>query len=334
MILTILLSFMLLMSPAAYADDLQAGDEAPDFRLMTLRGEVTELYDYRDSILVLIYWNPENKRSALALNDAQDIFKKYGKKGVQFAGITADADNKDAIQNIISTDKIELPILLDNERRVYNNYQIRVYPTTVIIDKEGKLSYLLPGHPLTYAATLENHIRLALGEIDKDSLAELLSNGKENVDEHADEAERIYNLALEFAGSGLSDKAIEAVKQSIESKSDMAKSHILLGFLLLRNKEADRAFACFNKAIELEPDSKDAKTGLGEVYILKNELDKAVEILTSAAEANPYSQMAYYDLGRVYELKGEKDKSIAMYKKAVHKILEKNLLPSSFSKCK
>lgn len=334
MILSILLSIILLLSPIAYADDIQAGDAAPDFRLMTLKGEVLSLTDYRNSILVFIYWNPEHKRSALALNDAQSIFNKYGKKGVQFAGITADAGKKDVVLNIVDTDKIEFPILLDNERKVYDNYQIRVYPTTVIIDKEGKLSYILPGHPLTYAAALEGYIRLALGEIDKDSLTEILSPGKEDVDESANEAERRYNLALEFAGSGLSGQAIETVKKSIESKPDIAKSHILLGFLLLGNKEADQALSSFDKAIELDPDSKDAKTGLGEVYILKNELDKAIEILTSATVANPYSQKAYYDLGRAYELTGEKDRSIEMYKKAVHNILEKNLLPSSFSKCK
>jgi len=216
---------------------------------------------------------------------------------------------------------------------VYGNYGIRVYPTTMIIDKEGKLSNKLSSHPLTYLATLEGYIRFALGEIDKDTLIGILSPQDEPEDEALLEAERSYNLAIKFAGTGLSDQAVETVRKSIELKPEIAKYHILLGFLLIENYDADMALDSFNKAIELKPRSKDAKTGLGNVYILKGELDKAIEILTSATKANPYSQKAYFYLGRAYELKGEQDRSIDMYKKAVQKIFKNTILPSAVAKC-
>ena len=68
--------------------------------------------------------------------------------------------------------------------------------------------------------------------------------------------------------------------------------------------------------------------------ILKGDIDRAIEILDDAAVANPYPQMTYYELGKAYELKGEKDKSIEMYKKAIKKIIDKQILPSSISRCK
>ncbi len=63
-------------------------------------------------------------------------------------------------------------------------------------------------------------------------------------------------------------------------------------------------------------------------------LDEAIEILNEAAVANPYAQMTYYELGKAYELKGDSVKSMEMYKKAIEKIIHKQILPSSISKCK
>ncbi|HDH51188.1 MAG TPA: tetratricopeptide repeat protein [Nitrospirae bacterium] len=160
----------------------------------------------------------------------------------------------------------------------------------------------------------------------------MLNPHKEKKDKSALEAERRYNLALKFTESGLNDQAIDALNKSIEAKSDIAKSYILLGFLLLEDKEADAALDAFNKAIKLEPGSHDAKTGIGGALILKGDLDGAIEILNDAAKANPYPQKTYYELGMAYELKGEKDSAIKMYKKALDKIVKKKILPSSMSK--
>ncbi len=334
MMITILLSIMLLISPAVYAEDIQPGNEAPGFRLISVDGEVVDLSDYADKILVTTYWKTGHNRSTLALKDMQSLSGKYSKKGVSFIGITADADKKDDIKKVLKTNEIKFPILLDKQRTVYSNYQIRVYPTTTIIGKGSKIDSVLPGHPLTYLNTLEGYIRLALGEITKEEMTTILTPANALQDEASLEAERNYNLALKFANSMLIDQSINTVKRSISAKPDLAKSHILLGFLLLENDEADLALESFNNALKIEPESNDVKTGIGEVHILKGDYDKAIDILKSATVANPYAQMAYYKLGRAYELKGEDQMSMQMYKKSVQKILKKKLLPSSLSKCK
>jgi tetratricopeptide (TPR) repeat protein len=334
MIRILLISFVLILSTLAHAMNLEAGDEAPDFTLMTVQGEVVSLSDYKDNILVFIYFKQTQKRSILALKDAYNLSKAYASKGVSFIGITANGTDKEAIKKLLSDNRIDLPVLIDKTRKVYSRYGIRVYPTTVIVGKDGKISRGLPGHPLTYPNELENYIRSALGEIGKEELTRLISPEEEEVDAAALEAERNYNLAMKFTASGLIDQAIMTAKKSVESKPDIAKSHILLGFLLLENKDTEMALESFNRALEIEPGSKDALTGLGEVYIRKGEIDNAIKVLTDATVANPYSQMAYYKLAKAYEMKGDKDKSIKMYNRAVKKIFSKGLLPSSVAKCK
>ncbi|HDH00191.1 MAG TPA: tetratricopeptide repeat protein, partial [Nitrospirae bacterium] len=241
-------------------------------------------------------------------------------------------EKKEDVLKSVKKAGVEFPVLMDTDRKVYGDYGIRVYPSTVIIDKEGKLSYDIPGHAVTYRSAVEGYVRRLLGEINDEELNGILNPHKEKKDKSALEAERRYNLALKFTESGLNDQAIDALNKSIEAKSDIAKSYILLGFLLLEDKEADAALDAFNKAIKLEPGSHDAKTGIGGALILKGDLDGAIEILNDAAKANPYPQKTYYELGMAYELKGEKDSAIKMYKKALDKIVKKKILPSSMSK--
>ncbi len=330
----ILFSLFVLLSPDAYADasSIPMGGPAPDFSLRSVDGKIVSSDDFRGKVTVLIYWRPDQKRSLLALEDGRDIFREFRKKGVQVISLIAGTEDLEGVKKVIEDYGIDFPVLLDSGRQVYGDYGIRVYPSTVVIDREGKLIYDIPGHAVTYRSALEGYVRLQLGEINEEELSGILNPHKEKKDKSALEAERRYNLALKFTESGLSDQAIDALNKSIGAKSDIAKSYILLGFLLLEDKEADAALDAFNKAIKLEPGSHDAKTGIGGALILKGDLDGAIEILNDAAKANPYPQKTYYELGVAYELKGEKDNAIKMYKKALDKIVKKKILPSSMSK--
>lgn len=330
----IFLVSILFFSPAANALSIQAGEAAPDFTLSSTDGNAVSLSEYRDEVVALIYWRTGQKRSLLAVKDGNDVLKEFKKKNIKVLSIIAGSDNKDDAEKIFSENGIEYPLLIDYDRTFYSTYGIRVYPTTIIINKDGKVSYTIPSHPLTYKKLLKGYIRKALGEIDEAGLKEALSTKREKHDKSELEALRLYNLALKFTQSGMHDLSIDTVLKSIAAKPELTKPHILLGFLYLETKEDDQAMDAFNKALELDPDSRDAKTGLGGALILKGKADSAIEILNDAATANPYPQMTYYELGRAYELKGDKDKSIEMYKKAIEKIIKKNILPSAISKCR
>jgi tetratricopeptide (TPR) repeat protein len=328
-ILIILFSLLLLFNPSAHSITVQLGETAPDFTLNSLDGKAVSLNAYKGSIVILIYWRTEQERSLMALADGQDIFKRYIDKGMQVIGLTTEIDKQEELRNIVKERGIDFPVLLDADRQVFGDYEIRVYPSTVIIDRNSKLPYDLPGHSLTYKTILEAHLQYMLGEIDEKKLNDIISFRREIVDESAVMAERRYNLALKFTEAQLYEQAIEAAKKSIEVKSDVAKPRVLLGFLFLATKEGDKAFQEFSKAVEIDPLSNDAKTGIGAALILKGDIDRAIEVLNAAVIANPCPERTYYELGRAYELKGEKDKSIEMYKKAVEKVIKRQVMPSS-----
>jgi tetratricopeptide (TPR) repeat protein len=333
-IFLLLLSFLFFLNTSAYGINIPVGAAAPDFFLKSLDGEFVTLEDYKGSILVFLYWNPEQERSLLAVDDWLDLFGKYREKGVGFISIIPEPENYEDVRKMVEEKKIGFPVMIDKGRKVFGSYEVRVYPSTVFISRDGKIAHDLPGHPLTYKSKTEGYLMYMLGEIGEEGLKDMLSPSNKAVDEALAAAEKKYNMALRYLESGLVELAVHSVKSSIEAKPDLIKSHILLGFLFIDMKEADDAVGAFKEALELNPDSHDAKTGLGGALILKGDIDGAIELLKEAARLNPYPQKAYYELGKAYELKGEKDKAAEMYRKVFEKAKGRNILPSKVFKCR
>jgi tetratricopeptide (TPR) repeat protein len=331
--LILFLVFLLLFAPLSNAISIPLGHSAPDFSLSSTDGDTISINNFKDKTLILLFWRTGQKRSAMALKDTDEILKKYGKKGVDAICIIQSSDDQDEAANMIREKDIACPLFIDSGRRAYGNYGIRVFPTTVLVNKEGAVAYDIPSHPLTYKMKLDGYIRKMLGEINDEELEQVLSPQKEKKDDATLEAMRLHNLAMKFVKMRMFDQAVDSAVKSVEAKPDLIEPLTLLGFLYLETDEAEKALETFNKAAELDPDSNDIKTGLGGALILNKELDQAIEVLEGATVANPYSQMTYYELGKAYELKGNQDKSIEMYKKAIEKVVKKQILPSSISTC-
>ena len=324
---------VIILNTAASAVSIPAGEPAPDFTLHSLVGSKISLHDYKGSIVVLIYFRSDHKRSIFALEEINTIRDKYDDKDVQFLGISAESENSDEILKRMKELNIDFPVLLDIARDVYGSYGIRVYPTTLIIDREGHVADAMPGHALSYKIRLDATLQHVLGKINKEQLLELISPKKKARDVKALYAERKYNLALKFTEAGLSDQAIVFLKQAIEAKPDIVKSHILLGYLYLDDREPEKAIEQFEKALNIQPSSKDAETGLGSALIEKGDYDSAIEILTRALFLNPYPEKTLYALGRAHELKGAPGTASELYKKTLEQVFDHHLLPASIAHC-
>jgi peroxiredoxin len=325
---------LFLFSSNSYPIHIPRGVTAPDFSLSTVDGKALSLSDFKDKLIVLIYWRPDQNRSLLAIKEGQDIFVKYRDKQVQVLGLIADDVNMDVVHKILNDNKIKYPVFIDSNRQVYGAYGIRVYPMTLIIDKTGKLVYDLPGHSLTYKNTLEGHVRHILGEIDDKELQAMVSPHNVHIDESLLIAHRRYNLAMKFVELGFFDLAMGIDEKSIEAEKDYAPSHLLLGYLYLNANDSEKAFEEFNIALELDSSLHDAKTGLGATLVLKGEVDLAIGLLNKAAEGNPNPEMTYYELGKANELKGDKNLALEMFKKSADNLMENWILPSYIPECK
>ncbi len=131
-------------------DTLKPGEIAPDFELLSDRGEAVKLSDYRGHTIVLYFYpradTPGCTKEACAF---RDDYRTYIERGVVILGVSPDSVKQQADFKA----KYDLPFTLldDTEHEVSKAYGVwglkkfggreymGVHRTTYLIDAEGKI---------------------------------------------------------------------------------------------------------------------------------------------------------------------------------------------------
>ena len=75
----------------------------------------------------------------------ESIYKKYGKLGFTMIGVNVEPDSNAAIDWLKQT-PVSFPILFDKDSKVSKLYDVTGMPSTVIIDRAGKVRMLHHGY--------------------------------------------------------------------------------------------------------------------------------------------------------------------------------------------
>jgi len=118
---------------------LAVGAVAPDFTLTTTDSTEYKLSEQKGKVVLIDFWAHWCKPCRAENPNNVALIKKYGKDGFTIAGISVDrpADTDKWMQAIIA-DGINYTQMLDT-KEVNKNYDVRFIPTTILLDKEGKI---------------------------------------------------------------------------------------------------------------------------------------------------------------------------------------------------
>lgn len=115
--------------------------KAPDFTLKDQYGKTHKLSDYKGKIVFLNFWATWCPPCRGELPDIENIFMEYSSDDVIILGITApnlgNEGSENDIKNFLSENGYTFPAAFDSTGDVMNQYDIRAFPTTFIISKEG-----------------------------------------------------------------------------------------------------------------------------------------------------------------------------------------------------
>ncbi len=131
-----------------------SGTEARAFALASLGGENVRLDQLRGKIVVLNFWASWCKPCQEELAVIQKLHQEFASKGVVFLGI--DEENPETVKSFVQAGGYTFPMLLDSKQTVHGLYGVRLAPTTVVIDRKGKIT----GHLI--GAASEAQLRQAL----------------------------------------------------------------------------------------------------------------------------------------------------------------------------
>jgi len=133
-----------LAAALAIAVPALAGTEAPAFTLASRGGGDVSLTQYHGQVVMINFWASwcGPCRTEMPLLDS--IYRKYNKLGFTLLGVNVEPDSK-AAEDWLKQTPVTFPILFDRDSKVSKLYQVGGMPSTVIIDRTGKVRWLHKG---------------------------------------------------------------------------------------------------------------------------------------------------------------------------------------------
>lgn len=136
---------------------------APDFTLKSSNGKNIKLSELRGQVVMVNFWASWCGPCRQEMPLLEQLYKKYQPMGFTLLGVSVDENTDDATKFLKGVD-VSFPILFDNESEVSGLYRVDAMPTTVIIDRNGKVRNIHLGYKPGVEEGYQQHIRALLKE--------------------------------------------------------------------------------------------------------------------------------------------------------------------------
>ena len=130
----ILLAVLLLAQPVTAVNQ-----SAPAFALKDLQGGTVRLTDYKGKVVLINFWATWCKPCLVEMPDLVKMQKDYESQGLQIVGITCPPMTQKNVEDIARKLNLNYPILYGTDEVSDAYYANAVLPTTIIVDREGKI---------------------------------------------------------------------------------------------------------------------------------------------------------------------------------------------------
>ncbi len=142
--------------------DLQ-GKAAPNFTLKSEAGVNMKLSEYRGQVVMLNFWATWCGPCRQEMPHLNELSSKYERLGFTLMGINIDEDPQRA-NNMVDKLLVGYPVLYDQSKAISKLYQVDAMPTTLLIDRDGRVRYVHRGYKKEYLPLYDEQIRALLKE--------------------------------------------------------------------------------------------------------------------------------------------------------------------------
>jgi peroxiredoxin len=147
----------------AYATPIAPGALAPDFTLRTLGGPNMRLQEQRGRVVLVNFWATWCAPCRQEMPHLSKLYDKYGSSGFVLLGVNVDDDTRNAV-DLATKLGLKFPVSLDSDKKVSKLYDLSAMPSTVLIDREGRVRYVHRGYRDGFEDTYDQQIRGLLKE--------------------------------------------------------------------------------------------------------------------------------------------------------------------------
>lgn len=113
--------------------------EAEGFTLEDLGGSMVSLKDFRGKVIFLNFWASWCGPCRIEMPAMELLWQVF--QDDDFVILAVDVkEERDTVSSFIEKNDYTFPVLLDSRGKVANMYEVRAYPTSFLIDWEGKVA--------------------------------------------------------------------------------------------------------------------------------------------------------------------------------------------------
>jgi peroxiredoxin len=136
---------------------------APDFTLPTVNGPNLRLQEQRGRVVMVNFWATWCGPCRVEMPHLNRLYEKYRGSGFVLLGVNID-ENPRAAADLAGKLGMKFPVLLDTDKKVSRLYDLSAMPSTVLIDRDGRVRYVHRGYRDGYELTYDLQIRELLRE--------------------------------------------------------------------------------------------------------------------------------------------------------------------------
>ena len=126
------------LNPVVASD---GGVQAPDFTLQARSGDPISLAALRGQVVMINFWASWCGPCRQEFPILDQIHRKYRPLGFAMLGINVEPETPDAERFLAST-PVGFPILFDRNNAVSRKFGVSGMPTTVLVDRKGRIRWL------------------------------------------------------------------------------------------------------------------------------------------------------------------------------------------------
>lgn len=148
--------------PMSTASAAKVGDLAPNFTLKSATGANLRLSEFRGEVVMINFWATWCGPCRQEMPVLEKLYSRYHDVGFELLGVSID-ENSAKAKNMAKRLKVNYPILFDLEKDVSELYDVDAMPTTVMVDRDGRVRHIyrgyLPGHEDKYRANIRDLLK-------------------------------------------------------------------------------------------------------------------------------------------------------------------------------
>ena len=268
----------------------------------------------KDATCVLLFAMADQPRSRDAAEQLAESLKDQ--KGISVCVVVSGKGAEQRAAVVQSGDPLPWPVVADGDYSASALFGVHVWPTTIVVNRDGAITGHLAGLPKNYRSELDADLAVAAGKISPGEVDHLLSDHGTIADDPEQMAHRHLTLAERLLDKGLVDQAKKELDEAIALNPRAPQARLQLAKVMLVVGRSEGVSAMLQT---IDPNAvSPALLNLlkGEALAAEGKWASAVEKYNAALNLNPQPAEVYYHLGRAYEKLDQPARAAEAYRKA------------------